>query len=66
MAREGTWNSRRKSSSHAHTSQVWIDSITHFVASVLYLFEKMGRMNGGEKGKGRLDFTENSPEQCTT
>jgi len=65
MARERAWNSRRKSSSHAHTSQVFaIDSTTRFLASVIYLLEKMGRMNGGEKSEGRLDLTENSLEHC--
>jgi len=53
MARERTWNSRRKSSSHAHIDIEPVLCILFIcsLSDVIYLFEKMGRMKGGEKNK---------------
>jgi hypothetical protein len=60
MARERTWNSRRKGGSHAHTSQVFeivvdlfILIFFLFVASVIHMVEKIERMSSGEKIRGK-------------
>jgi hypothetical protein len=37
MARERTWNSRRKGGSHAHTSQVF-EIVVDFVILIFFLF----------------------------